>query len=744
MAEEMDDKQLLRILKEEEADAASYYDSEIAQIQSDAMDRYHGKKYGDEVDDRSQVVTRDIADTIHWTMPHLMRVFLESDELITCEDDALDDDQALRQSADYLKHVFFKDNVGDTVIHDFCFDALLQRIGITRVGWKDPEPGPAKVVEGVTEEQLAKYVQDAEYEILEQEEEIKAIEGQSYRCFTLKIRRTPKVGRAVVEVVPPEEFRVSRRAKSLPDSDYHGWKSQVFLAEVVAEFPDKRSELDPSGKLHSAKDDTGVDTSTDTRADSRFPDEPTTTKDGDRSSWNSLGRRKVWQHVEYIRADQDGDGVVELRRIRRVGDCILENDAVEESEFTAWSPIRVSHRLIGQSLADTLIDLQKIRTVLTRAALDGFARSLQPRTVVNERMMTTATLDQILDHEIGGVITVSGSVADAFREVVSPDVSTPALQAIEYFDRRSEEASGVNRHAQGIAPDAITKTASGIDMLQTAANSRIELVARWMGIGLQEVFAKLLRLLMRHQDGPRMVKLSGKRVEIDPRRWSDEMSVMVHVGMAAESREKKLFNLNLISQKQEQIIAQAGPSNPLVSPMEYRQTLVQMVEAMGFKNGSRFFKEIPPDWQPPPPGPDPKMAEVQGKQQLAQAEMQQKSQLQQAELQQRSQLQSAELQGKQQLAQMEAQIRAQGAAQKAEIDKEIAGIKLQSEQMINGARLEMERELALMRMEQEKQIALIKMQQEREISLEAIKSKGKTEAPSDGGDGYRSGGRLDA
>ena len=731
----MDDRAIVKILKEEEADAASYYDSEIAQAQATAMDRYNAKPLGNEVDDpaRSKVVTHDIEDTINWVMPHLMRVFLESDELITCEDDALDDDEALKTASDYLSHVFFRDNPGDTIIHDFAFDALLQKIAVARAYWEDPKPKPEQEIEGLTADQLVKYVSDPEYEIIEAEQEQKQDEnGQPYVCYELKVRRTPKIGRCRIEGVPPEQFYVSRRARSIKDADYHGWRSPAFLADIVREFPEKRSELDPSGKMLSSADDGDAgNLASDTRAESRFPDEPTTTRENDSAS-NEFGRKKVQQNVEYLRCDYDGDGVVELRRIRRVGNVILENDSVEESEFVTWSPIRVAHRLIGRSLADTLMDLQEIRTVLTRAALDGMSRSLLPRTIINKRMASTSTYDQLLDHDIGAVIEVDGPVGDAIREIVSPDVSQSALGAIEYFDRRSEEASGVNRHAQGIAPDAITKTKGGIDMLQSAANSRIELLARWMGLGLQELLEKVMRILITHQDGARVVKIAGKRMQIDPRRWSDEMTVSVHVGMAAESRDKKLMSLNLIAQKQEAILMQGGPGNPLVGMPEYRQTLVQMAQSMGFKNGSRFFKEIPEGWQPPPPGEDPKMAEVKQKGQLAQADMQQKGQLQ-----------AAELQGKQQLAQMEAQITAQQAAQKAETEKQIAGLKLQSEQMINAARLDMEKELALVRMEQERQLAMLKMAQEREIAMESMKQKAKA-GENGTGTGYREGGRLDA
>lgn len=737
MARKMDEALLLKVLKEEEADSASYYDSEIAKAQADAMDRFHAKPYGDEVEGRSRVVTHDVEDTINWIMPGLMRAFQRGDGLITCDDPALDDgDQTLKEASDYLSHVLFADNPGETVIYDFAFDALLQKLGVLRCYWKDPEPKPPKIIEGVTPEQLDKYTKDPEYEILSQQEDTKTIEGQPYQCFSLMVQQKPKIGRACIEAVPPEEFRVSRRARSIKEADYHGWKQHCFLAEIIREHPDKAAELDPGGNYVTKDDDTDV--ASDARASARFPDEPVVVNGTDRASYSDVGRKKVWRMVEYIRCDYDGDGTVELRRVCRVGDVILENDAMDESEFVVWTPIRIAHRMIGRSLADTLLDLQKIKTVLTRRALDSLGQSLMPRTVVNEMMMASdgSTLDRILDHDVGSVIPVKGPVGEAIREVVTPDVSPQALQALEFFDRRSEEATGVNRHAMGIQPQAITETKGGIEMLQAAANSRVEQIGRWLSFGLQEALEKLLRLLAAHQDGPRMVKIKGKRLQIDPRRWSDEMSVSVHVGMVAESRDRKMTYLGIIAGKQEQIIMKAGLDNPIAGVREYRNTLAQMVETMGFKSGGLFFKEIPENYQPPPPQPDPKTMEVQQKGQIAQAELVQKGQMQQAEMAGRMQLEAAK-----------GEMGRQTAAQKIAADREAADAKLRSEHELAQLRIRSEAELAVMRMQAEMDLARWKAEQEfslREREL-AAGAKAKANGTDSGGiKDERPGGRLDA
>jgi Fe-S cluster assembly iron-binding protein IscA len=239
---------------------------------------------------------------------------------------------------------------------------------------------------------------------------------------------------------------------------------------------------------------------------------------------------------------------------------------------------------------------------------------------------------------------------------------------------------------------------------------------------------KALRLLISHQDGPRVVKIAGKRLQMDPRRWNDEMTVTVHVGKAGESRDRTLMGLNMLAQKQEAIMMQGGPSNPMVGLPEYRTTLAMMAEAMGHRNPGKFFKEIPEGWQPPPPGPDPKTAEVQQKGELAKAELQAKTQLQAAEFQSRQQLQGAELTNKVELAQMQAQFDAQIASQKANTEREIAALKASNEMEIARVRIEAESQIARERMQAEMQLASWKAAQDVKIKKHAVKVNAKSKA----------------
>ena len=765
----MDDTELLKILREEERDATSYYDSEFASAQANAMSRYNGELYGDEVEGRSKVVTHDVEDTINWIMPHLLRTFLSSDELVTVETKAEDQPPPAPMPGaemagqmppammpggygsaaadtkcigEYLTHCFFVDNPGERIIHDFAFDGMLQRVGWLKVSWSDPEATPPQIVEGLPVDQLGRYINDPEYEILSQSTE----DGQTY---TIEVRHTPRMGRVAIENVPPEEIAWSRNARSAEEADYIRRKREVYVAEIARLYPDKAAELQsPDKSWNSGADD--METDTDPRRHARFPDE---SQDYKRPG-DHFRRRKTYLIEEDVRVDFDGDGIVELRHIKRMGDVILENEAVERSELVCWSPIRIPHRLAGRSIADTMIDFQRIRTVLTRRALDSLAQSLTQQKVVNTQAVGADDIDGLLDNDIGHVVRAKGDVRMALMPIQTPDVSGQALTWLEYTDQKQEQASGATRHNQGIDPKGLTKTASGMDMLQSAGMTRIESYARWLGLALEEVFEHILRLICAHQDQPRLIKIKGRPVQIDPRLWSDDMRVTVHVGLGGETRERKLFNLNLIKQTQEAILQTAGPGNPLVTLSEYRTTLQRMVETMGFKDASAYFREIPPDYQPQPPGEDPKTVEAKAKMQLEQAKAQQDAQLQAAKLQAEQQMRAqeaqakqqiatAELAGKQEMARVDAELQREIAAQKARSEYDIAQLRIAAEQQIAAQRMAAEMELARWKATEEMKLAREKMR----MQAKAAKPNGGAESAMTGGDGidsYRPGGSLSA
>jgi hypothetical protein len=169
-------------------------------------------------------------------------------------------------------------------------------------------------------------------------------------------------------------------------------------------------------------------------------------------------------------------------------------------------------------------------------------------------------------------------------------------------------------------------------------SGKLELIARvFAETGVKSLFQGILHLLGKYQDKPKIVRMRGKFVQFDPRTWANEYDVSINVGLGSGDRDQKLAMLQMILAKQEQVLTQFGPANPLVSVGQYRNTLARFIEAAGFKDAKAFMNEITPEMdaqlsQPKPPAPD---AQAEVAQMLAQVERektQAKSQIDAAKL----------------------------------------------------------------------------------------------------------------
>jgi hypothetical protein len=655
----MNETDLVRRLRDEESDATAYYTSELAKEQATLLQRYQSAPFGTEKENRSQVVTPDAMDAVNWALPSMLRPFLSSEDFLTVESKT---DADVSMIGDYLGHVFFVDNPGQQNLHDYAFDGMVQRVGIIKTSWQDPEPKPPREYEGLSQAALLKYSQDPEYKVGE-------VLQEDDGTISASIQHTPRMGRVRVECVAPEDFMIARRAKSVKEAAYHAVIHRgMRLSDIFRMFPDKQADIEYAASETNTDDDTRISVRFSGEADRNV-------KDGT----NDIGSGRVDLLQEYVRGDYDEDGAEELRAIKRVGNVILENIVIDEPEVAIWSPIKIAHKAIGLSLVDTVVPYQKIRTELTRRALDNMAQVLIPQKAINIEALEDGPggAQALANGDIGATMLVRGDATKAVAFFPTPDTSATALQGLEYFAMQKQEASGISAHLQGQDAQKLHDTAQGVDLIQSASNSRVELMARWYAEGLESVFNRILKLICQHQDQPRTVKLRGKPMEVNPSLWPDDMMVRVHVGMAASSRERQIANLSIIIGTQKEILLNMGPSNPIVGIQELRNSLARLAEAQGYKDPTAFYREIPQDYQPPPPGKDPKQVEAEGKIAIAQAESQAKQQQAQGEAAAKIQLEREKAVAEMQLAREKAAMEMQLARERLSEEFKLKALEVQ-------------------------------------------------------------------
>ena len=420
--------------------------------------------------------------------------------------------------------------------------------------------------------------------------------------YDVRVVRKRDKGRLRIASVPPEELLVSRAAISLDDASIVAHRRIMTVSELVAMGYDP-DEIEPyANEVDDLEDN-----------EERFVRNPQATIDF--ANRSDIAAKKVLYVEAYVKIDMDGDGIAELRKVCTVGQAyeVVRNEPADMVPFAVFCPDPEPHTFFGMSVADQVMDIQRIKSNIQRNMLDSLALAIHPRVGVVEGQ---ANMDDVLNTEVGGVIRMRAP--GMVQPFSMPFVGQQAFPMLEYMDQMRENRTGITKAAAGLAADALqSSTKAAVAATVTAAQQRMELIARiFAETGMKRLFGGLLRLAIQNQRPNRIVRLRGQFVPVDPRGWDANMDVVVNVALGGGTDESKVAVLTTILQKQEQILQQAGVNNPLVSLAQYRNTLAQILALSGFKDANQFFSD--PATMPPMPQEQPKPSPEEL---LAQAQM---------------------------------------------------------------------------------------------------------------------------
>jgi hypothetical protein len=646
----MDDIEFQGIVRNEIEQALGHYDTEYSQDRIDAMDYYLGEPFGNEQPDRSQVVSTEVSDTIEHIMPSLMRIFTQSEEYVRFAPHGPEDVAVAEQASDYCNWVINNDNRGFEIMHNWFKDALILKNGVVKFYWDEKTDIETEEYADLNDEELTIILADPEVEIVEQDErtigeDMITPDGMMIPApvlYDIKVKRTKTDGKVCIENVPPEEFLITSRAKSLEDADFVAHRSSMSVSDLV-QMGYSRDEIEKYAGVS--------DVETSEERTSRFED-----LEGG-APYDSLDptMRDVLVTECYIRSDYDGDGVAEFRRVLTVGNGyhVLENEECDHVPFAILSPILMPHRAIGRSVAELVMDVQLIKSTLMRQLLDNIYNTNNARVVAVEGQVN---LDDLLTNRPGGIVRTR--TAGAVQPLQVPEVSSSVFPALNYMDSVREQRTGISKQSMGLDADALqSTTATAVAAMQAASQGKIEMIARvFAETGVRALFRGILHLVTKYQNKEKIIRLRNNFVTMDPRQWDNMYDVQINVGLGTGQREQQLATLFQIAAKQEGIMATMGPNNPIVTPIQYRNTLSKIAELSGFKDASEFFQD-PRNAPPPPPqqqGPNPQMQMEMAK---AENELALKREKMQLELQFEREKMAAELDLRRQELEFERQLR---------------------------------------------------------------------------------------
>jgi len=612
--EPMDEMELQAIITQDLTDAVSYVDSDLSPTRAKGTEYYRGDLFGNEVEGNSKVVAMEVRDTVSAMLPSLMRVFFNSENVVEFAPRGPEDVKMAQQATDYANYVFQNDNNGFLTTYAIFKDALVRKCGIAKFWWEDEEKVRIEEYTGLDDQTLEMLMQEpgAEVKIVVSypdpaidELQISTVDpmtGQPVMAppamvHDVQIKRITKDGRIRIMAVPPEELLLDRRARSFDDATIIAHRQMATMADLLAMGYDQ-------DEIEENMSSTDLDSN-----DEYLARQPLSTTFGTNDAANPMMRRVLYIEA-YSRVDFDGDGIAELRKVCCMGGGykVVRNLPASYIPFADFpcDPEPHTSPLEAMSIFDITRDLQEIKSEILRNTLDSLAQSIHPRTAVVEGQVN---IDDVLNNETGAIIRMRAP--GMVQPLTTPFVGQAAFPMMEYMDQIKEDRTGMSKAAMGLNADALqSSTKAAVNATINASQGRIELTARILAEGMKKLFKGILFLATTHQDKARMVRMRNEWVQIDPRFWDVSMDANINIALGNGDTNEKLQALMMIMSKQEQILQTLGPTNPLVTPQQFSNTLRKIVELSGFKDSTSFFQNIPADYVPPTPTPKPSPEEV--------------------------------------------------------------------------------------------------------------------------------------
>jgi hypothetical protein len=561
------------------------------------LDRYYGEPLGNEEDGQSKVVATTTRDAIGWQMPSLMRIFTSTDKAVVFDPVDPNDEKAAEQETDIVNHVFYKENDGYLILHDSLKDGLLSKNAIAKVWWDDTPDLEREEYEGLSDIELQTLLMD----------DVDPIEHtQNGEFHDITVQRMKSRGSARIEVLPIEEFLISKDATSICPSKarFTCHKTRKTRSDLI-QMGFSKKKVNALAAWHG-QDDTEVGIARHNKDDEWNIDD---------AAHESM--REIEVHECYYRVDFDGDGIAELRQITLAGNEVLVNEAVDRVPFVSWTPNMLPHKFFGMSTADETIELDEINTALLRGVLNNTYQANTGRTAVQEGMVN---LDDLVTNRPNGVVRTLGPPGQTIVPLPYNPLPQQTFQVMEMMDQVRKERTGVSQETMGLEANVLAHGRTGvINQSFDASQMKLELIARnYAEVFLKTLFLELHGILQKHQDKAKWIKLRGEWIEVDPSEWKTRRNMTVTVGLGTGNKDKQLAGIGQIMAAQK-TMAESGYRG--VQDANIHNAATKLVEFAGLKNAEMYFTDTS-TLPPPEPQPDPQMELAKAQLQLTQAQIQ--------------------------------------------------------------------------------------------------------------------------
>tara|TARA_B100000214_G_scaffold211148_1_gene153354 strand:- start:356 stop:2518 length:2163 start_codon:yes stop_codon:yes gene_type:complete len=494
--------------------------------------------------------------------------------------------KAAKDASDIVNYCIFRKNSGWEFLSGWIKSSLLWKNAVCRWDYVEDYDYVFEDYEEITQIKLDELLADPNVEVVgelnfaNRAVDTENVEEDNIELVYVNVRVRKKIDKSKVklELVPPENFRISREATCISDAQFVGIQTQMTRSEIRKYYPDIVDDIDfdnmhDSSWLGSAKYSQDV------------------------AARKAVTGQEYWQgSVEqhevpleaninvnvtecWIEVDRDGDGIAELKHIMTIGNHIIYETDVEEIPLASIVPIDIPHEFYGLSMADftrssTLASTAILRGFVENTYLTNYAPKLADPNVVDFSALQNMKPKQI--------IPTNGNPQAAVSTLPPETISTGTVPLLEHLQTIKEQATGMSKTVQGLNDTLYVSGNSEqkFSAVQSAAQKRIQHIARrFAETGFKRLIAGVYETMHKNMKRKVSYSMNGIQKTVDMNALPSKMDVEILLDIGENSNNTKLTKLQKIGAEVLPALNQQG-SGIVIKPEAPAVLATQIIEAM--------------------------------------------------------------------------------------------------------------------------------------------------------------------
>ena len=498
--------------------------------------------------------------------------------------------KAAKDASALVNYCIFKRNNGWELIQSWMKSSLLWKNSVCRWGYIEDYEYVFEEYAEISQTKLDEILSADDMEIVgDLQFENKTVGGETSEFgpevelvyIDVRVRKKVNNSRVKLELIPPENFRISRDAITIDDAAFVGIQTDMTRSEIRKYWPEASENIIAWDELDEDASWMGtLKYSQDVAARKLVTGQEYYQGSNQQTVFPLEANREVTVTECWMRIDRDGDGIAELKHFITVGSYILSEEDCDMVPLASIVPIDIPHEYYGLSMADftrssTLASTAILRGFVENTYLTNYSPKLADPNVVDFSALQNMKPKQI--------IPTNGNPTGAVQALAPETISTGTVPLLEHLQMIKEQATGMSKAAQGLNDTLYVSGNSEqkLSAVQSAAQKRIQHIARrFAETGFKRMLIGIYSTMRANMKGLQQYNLDGIYGSVNLDALPSRMDVEVQLDIGENSNSNTIGKLSKIAGEILPSLNQQG-AGIIIRPEAPAHLATKLIEAMG-------------------------------------------------------------------------------------------------------------------------------------------------------------------